>query len=138
MGVLGSGEPDASDPFGGLEPADRPQLASGRTRQAGSTRQGHGGLAHEDGSAEPARGHRAPLSGRNSSATAIGPNRREERRRASWPGPTADLEKATAAVATARDKLADAERRHADATERRLVAAENLTQTEEALAALEE
>ena len=24
MGVLGSGEPDASDPFGGLEPADRP------------------------------------------------------------------------------------------------------------------
>ena len=39
-------------------------------------------------------------------------------------GADADLEKATDAVATAREKLADAERRQADATERRLAAAE--------------
>ena len=47
-----------------------------------------------------------------------------------------DLEQATAAVATAREKLSAAERRHAEAIERRLSAAEKVTQAQTALAEL--
>ena len=36
LGVLGSGDPDASDPFGGLEPADRPSPRRGAPAQRAS------------------------------------------------------------------------------------------------------
>ena len=52
-------------------------------------------------------------------------------------GAEVELEKATVAVANAREKLADAERRQADATQRRLAAADGLDQADKALAALE-
>ncbi len=138
MGVLGSGDPDASDPFGGLEPADRPRPRRDAPAQARRTRQAGGGREHEDGSADDAPNrNRAPPSGSGSSATAIAPSRRGKAAARELAGADAELEKATAAVASAREKLADAERRHADATQRRLAAADSLDQADEALAALE-
>ena len=61
MGVLGSGEPDASDPFGGLEPADRPSprrdapaKRAARRQAAGSCRE-HGRRIRPSGRTDPER-----------------------------------------------------------------------------------
>ena len=114
----GSGEPDVSDPFGGLEPADQPEPASGRARPSGR---------------HPASGRRLPrarrrISRRRSEPTPSAADRQrikrdrdraEQARKAAvreLAAADAELEKATAAVATAQEKLADAERRQAEAT----------------------
>ena len=132
--MLGSGEPDVSDPFGGLEPADRPtprrdappsepQPASGQRRASTKTDQ-------------PASSERAPSAAERKRSRRE-QDRAEQARKAAareLAGADAELEKATVAVAIAREKLADAERQQAEANERRLAAAEKVAQAEDAIA----
>jgi hypothetical protein len=131
-GVLGSGDPDVSDPFAGLEPAALP-----RQRRDAPSKRTAATVGRED---QP-----AIASGRASSA-AERQRIKRDRDRAEQVHKTAvrdlagaetELEKATAAVANARNELADAERRQEEATRRRLAAAEKLTNTESALEALD-
>ncbi len=133
MGVLGSGEPDASDPFGGLEPADQPsprrdapakRAASGKRAAAPASRK-----ADQSPRSEPTP------SAADRQRAKRDRDRAEQARKAAareLAGADAELEKATDAVAGAQAKLADAERRQADATQRRLAAAEKLADAEAA------
>jgi hypothetical protein len=131
MGVLGSGDPDVSDPFAGLEPAARPR----RRRDAPSKRT----------AATVSREEQPPITSERASNAAERQRIKRDRDRAEQArktalrdlaGAEAELEKATAAVEVARDELADAERRHTEATRRRLAAAGRLTDSESAIEAL--
>jgi hypothetical protein len=137
MGVLGSSEPDASDPFGGLEPSDRPRPR----REAPSKRDASAKRpARASTKADRPTSSEARPSGAERQRIKRDRDRAEQTRKAAareLAGADAELEKATVAVANAREKLADAERRHADATQRRLAAADILEQADRALAALE-
>ena len=132
-GVLGSGEPDASDPFGGLEPADRPTpRRDAPAKRAAAAKRTAASSTKTD---QPTSTQRAP-SAAELKRIKRDQDRAEQARKAAareLAGADAELEKATTAVATAREKLADAERRQADATERRLAAEENLAQAEAAI-----
>jgi hypothetical protein len=130
MGVLGSGDPDVSDPFAGLEPATRPRTR----RSAPSSRATPVASGEQD---QPAATDRASLAADRQRIK----RERDAAERAhkaavrDLAGADAELENATVAVAIAREKCADAERHHAEATERRLAAAEKVAQTERALVA---
>ena len=137
LGVLGSGDPDASDPFGGLEPADRPSARRGAPAQRASP--GKRVAAASTKTDQLPRSQPKP-SAAERQRIKRDRDRAEQARRAAareLAGADAELEKAAVAVAGAREKLADAERRHADATQRRVAAAESLAETDAALAALE-
>lgn len=137
LGVLGSGDPDASDPFGGLEPADRP--SSRRDALAKRAAPGKRAAAASTKSDQPPRSQPTPSAAERQRIKRER-DRAEQAQRAAareLAGADAELEKATAAVASAREKLADAERRHADATQRQVAAAESLAEAEKALAAVE-
>ncbi|HEX4981750.1 MAG TPA: hypothetical protein VFV63_08630 [Ilumatobacteraceae bacterium] len=131
MGVLGSADPDASDPFAGLQPPDRP-----RSRRD---------TPDKVKAAKPVAG-REPLAASEPKPSAAERQQiRRERERAEKAHKTAvrdlaaakvDLDRATVDVATAREKLAAAEQRQADATERRLAAEEKLAQAEAAISSL--
>jgi hypothetical protein len=132
-GVLGSGDPDGSDPFAGLEPPSRPRQrrdAPAASKPA-ATAAGKAAAAATDSQPRPSAAERQRI--------------KRERERAERAHQAAvreldaaedDLEQATAAVATAREKLAAAERRQTEATERRLSAAEKVSQAETEVAAL--
>jgi hypothetical protein len=132
-GVLGSGDPDVSDPFAGLEPPDRP-----RTRRDAPSKRPAAVVASS-------RETETPADSPPTRSAAERQRIRRERDRAERAHKAAvrdlaraenDVEQAAAAVATAREKLADAERHQAEATERRLSAAERVTQAETALSEL--
>ena len=131
IGVLGSGDPDVSDPFAGLEAAVHPRPR----REAPSRRP-----------VAAATPKRAPAEDSKSKPSAAERQRiKRERDRVERAHKAAvrdlaraedDLAKATIDVTTAREKLADAERRQVAATERRLAAVEKVAQAEAAVRAL--
>jgi hypothetical protein len=129
-GVLGSGDPGASDPFAGLEPAARPSAP----REAPAKRAAGGAGKPKDKAATPptpSAADRQRIRRERDQAERARNTATRDLARAD-----ADVEKAAVAVAIAREKLADAERNEADATEHRLAVAEKLAQAEAAVEAL--
>jgi hypothetical protein len=141
IGVLGSGDPDASDPFGGLEPVVR----SRPRREAPSKRAAAAATAE---SAPPTQSKSSKPSKPSKAKPSAAELQRIKRERdgaarahksavRDLAGAEAELEKSTVAVAIAREKLADAERRLVEATERRLAAVEKVAQAEASASTLD-
>jgi hypothetical protein len=139
-GVLGSDDPDVSNPFAGLAPRTPP-----RQRRDASTKRAARTASKPAAAVDGAADEPAPDSQPRVSA-AERQRIRRERDQAQRAHRTAlrelaraddDVEKASVAVAVAREKLADAERQQAQANEHRLAVAEKLATTEEVVAALD-
>jgi hypothetical protein len=128
-GVLGSGDPGASDPFAGLEPAARQRPP----REASATRAAGGASKAKEATSPPApsAADRQRIRRERDQAERARNTATRELARAD-----ADVEKATVGVAIAREKLAEAERNQAHATEHRLAVAEKLAQAEAAVEAI--
>jgi hypothetical protein len=131
MGVVGSGDPDVSDPFAGLEPPTRP-----RPRRDTSSKQAGAAVGRDPESTPDTTPSRSAAERQRLKRERERAERACKAAARDLAGAENDLEQATAAVATARAKLADAERLQAAATERRLSAAEQLTQAETAVSEL--
>ena len=140
-GVLGSGDPDVSNPFAGLEPAAGPR----QRRDAPAKRAP--GAASKPAAAVAGKADKRAAESEPRVSAAERQRIRREREQAERAHRTAvrelaraddDVEKATVAVAIAREKLADAERQQAEANAHRLAVAEKLATAEEATAVLEQ
>ncbi|HWM18682.1 MAG TPA: hypothetical protein VNO51_03270 [Ilumatobacteraceae bacterium] len=140
-GVLGSGDPDVSNPFAGLEPAAGPR----QRRDAPAKRAP--GAASKPAVAVAGKADKRAAESEPRVSAAERQRIRREREQAERAHRTAvrelaraddDVEKATVAVAIAREKLADAERQQAEANAHRLAVAEKLATAEEAVAVLEQ
>jgi hypothetical protein len=131
MGVLGSGDVDVSDPFAGLQPAGRPSPrpdapAKKRAAAVGGKTAKPAPTAAAPSAADRQRARREREVAERAHKSAVRELSRAE----------ADLDRATDAVAVAREKLAEAERGQALATEHRLAMADKLAEAEAALQAV--
>jgi hypothetical protein len=140
-GVLGSGDPDVSNPFAGLEPPAVPR----KRRDAPAKRAA--AAASKPAAAVAGKPDKPAADSEPRVSAAERQRMRRERDQAERAHRTAvrelaraddEVEKAAAAVATARERLADAERQQAQANEHRLAVAEKLATAEEAIAVLKQ